>query len=86
MKRNIISALLIISALFTLGQTAAQAGVNNVGGTWVLSPAAWHPNPDKLHENYPFDLVEKSTGDTDAAQLFSADKKQDHRAGHTVTE
>ncbi len=76
MKRNMIYLLLMVAALFTLGQTAAEAGVSNVGGTWVLSPAAWHPNPNKLHENYPFELSEKSTGDTDSADLFSTDKPQ----------
>lgn len=74
MKRKIIYTLLIIAALFTLGQTVAEASVSKVGGAWVLSPVAWQPNPDKLHENYPFDLAEKSTGDTDSAHLFSNGK------------
>jgi len=81
MKRNMIYLLLIISALFTFGQTAAEAGVNKVGETWVLSPIAWHPNPNKVHENYPFDLNEKSTGDTDSAPLFSTQKKAQSQQG-----
>jgi hypothetical protein len=40
----------------------------------VLSPYAWHPNLNKIHENYPFDLNEKSTGDTDSAKLLSTRK------------
>jgi hypothetical protein len=75
MKRNMIYLLLIISALFTFGQTAAEARVNKVGKP-VLSPVAWHPNPNKIHENYPFDLNEKSTGDTDSAKLLSTQKKR----------
>lgn len=44
MKRKIIYRLLVIAALITFGQGAAQASVNKVGGTWVLSPVAWHPH------------------------------------------
>ncbi|HBR5712664.1 TPA: hypothetical protein MAZ37_005415 [Klebsiella pneumoniae] len=84
MKRNMIYLLLFISALFTFGQTAAEARVNKVGETWVLSPAAWHPNPNKIHENYPFDLNEKSTGDTDSAKLLSTQRKaQSQQDSHT---
>lgn len=61
----------MITALITFGQGAAQASVNKVGGTWVLSPVAWHSQ--KMHENYPFDMAEKSTGDTDASAQFSTD-------------
>lgn len=75
MKRNIIYLLLITAAMFTAGQMTAEAGVNKVGETWVLSPGAWHPNPDKLHENFPFDLGEKSTADTDSGKLFSQQVK-----------
>lgn len=75
MKRNISYLLLIMTAMFTVGHMTAEAGVNKVGETWVLSPGAWHPNPNKLHENLPFDLGEKSTADTDTGKLFSEKMK-----------
>lgn len=83
MKRRILYRLLVIAALITFGQGAAQASVNKVGGTWVLSPVAWHPH--KMHENYPFDMAEKSTGDTDASAQFSTDHVHP-RAGANATE
>lgn len=82
MKRKILYRLLVIAALITFGQGAAQASVNKVGGTWVLSPVAWHPQ--KMHENYPFDMADKSTGDTYASAQFAADHFPTH-AGVNAT-
>lgn len=63
MKRKLLCILLGAFSLFALAQGSAQAGVNKTASVWLLSPASWHPNPNKLHENFPWDLGEDSHGE-----------------------
>lgn len=58
MKRTLLSILFGACSLFALSQGAAVAGVEKNASVWLLTPASWHPNPNKLHENYPWDLGE----------------------------
>jgi hypothetical protein len=58
MKQKLIAILLGALSLLAVTQVEANTGVERTANTWLLTPASWHPNPSKTHENYPFDLQE----------------------------
>ncbi|SFN16781.1 hypothetical protein SAMN05216516_10348 [Izhakiella capsodis] len=84
MKRNMIYLVLLVSTLFTSGQSVAEAGVNKVGGTWILSPVSWHPDLNKEHADYPFDLTPINTGSSH--QLAKQNRKhQQHNTSNKTS-
>ncbi|WP_152490665.1 hypothetical protein [Dickeya dadantii] len=74
MKINILYIMLAVVSFFMIEQSSADASVNKVGNTWILSPAAWYPHADEIHENHPLDMNEKSTKNNDLLHPFSTDK------------
>jgi len=74
MKINILYIMLAVASFFMIEQSSAHASVNKVGNTWILSPAAWYPHADEIHENYPFDMNKKSNKNNDLPHPFSTDK------------
>ncbi|KHN59847.1 hypothetical protein OI70_05480 [Dickeya fangzhongdai] len=74
MKVNILYIILAAASFFLIEQSPAQASVNKVGNTWILSPAAWYPHADTTPENHPFDINKSSTENNDFPPLFSTDK------------
>ncbi|WP_263064529.1 hypothetical protein [Dickeya dadantii] len=75
MKINILYIMLAVASFFLIEQNSAQASVNKVGNTWILSPAAWYPHADEIHENHPFDMSKNPTGNNDLPYLFPTDKQ-----------
>ncbi|GGB99053.1 MULTISPECIES: hypothetical protein [Dickeya] len=74
MKVNILYIMLAAASFFLIEQSPAQASVNKVGNTWILSPAAWYPHTDTTPENHPFDINKNSTGNNDFPHRLSTDK------------
>lgn len=76
MKQKLIMMLVAAVSLLAVTQVEANIGVERTANTWLLTPASWHPGtPNKLYENYPFDLGEKkiNMGDEDQPRHFDND-------------
>ncbi|WP_284601653.1 hypothetical protein [Dickeya dadantii] len=65
MKINILYIMLAVASFFMIEQSSAHASVNKVGNAWILSPAAWYPHADEIHEDHPFDMNKKYNKNND---------------------
>ena len=79
MRQKLVTILLAAFSLLAVTQVEANMGVERTANTWLLTPASWHPGtPNKLYENYPFDLGERkiNMGDEDQPRHFDNDSQQ----------